>query len=217
MTRETWLASVKQYVSSSAEVKQRNGGYDLSLYCDHCGKRTVALHMNSRCDPQQLSKRLTAIGWRMGNRLACPEHRERKERTMDHVDQGIEKPPLVIDKPSGQERAEASEKAKKAKRECISILEDVFNPVKGCYVPGENDETVGRTVGLSPQAVRLIREEFFGVIKRPPELDELFSQIEALATSLDEWRGNINGEAEGFSAQPANLKARINNVANRYG
>lgn len=214
MTKETWLSAVRHHVSASAEVRPKGVASILSLYCDHCTKRMDALTMKSRGDPEQLAKRLNAIGWRLGRRLACPTHRnERKEHSMPNdtappVAYDIEQPALVL---------AATEKAKRAKRECISILEDVFNVEKGCYSTGESDETVGRTVNLAPAAVAKIREEFFGPIKRPPELAELFAAIEDATARMTEWQGNVNKEAASYDSELANLRGRVETVARRYG
>ena len=93
------------------------------------------------------------------------------------------KPTLsIVAEPSAKS---ASERAKAAKREAISLLDDVFDLEHGRYRGAETDASVGATVGLSADAIRLLRDEFGYAMKRPTELDELATEIVEARKAFD--------------------------------
>lgn len=210
MTGQRYQTGLRRELHREAAIHEGLDGMHVWLPCVNCGPMQ-AFHMRGKLPPDVIRNKLLDQGWSFnGNRKAvCPKHKPaRRERP---VSETVETPVT-----STEDKAAASDRAKRAKRDAIMLLDDVFDVAKGCYKPGENDESVGKVVGLSLQAVATIREEFYGPIKRPPELDALFAALENAQSRITQFRGETNRTLEAMVGEVTQLRARIEAVARRY-
>jgi hypothetical protein len=81
--------------------------------------------------------------------------------------------------------ATPSPAAAKKQVELIRLLSEQFDPDKGRYAQGWDDNKVAATVGLSIQAVVSFRDAGFGPLKNP-ELDSLTQEIHDLKAKVNE-------------------------------
>lgn len=177
-------ADLRKFVHREAKLLAGNGtgGYNLTLPCSKCGPITV--HLGVKLPPDQVAKRLKNRGWTLGKNCVCPDHE--KEPAMPKSDL-MNETSLA---PSGTAAPPPTDKARVARRETIMLLEDVFDVSTGRYREGEDDASVGRVTGLAKEAVAKLREEFYGPLKVPTELETLRENISKLRKELE-----MNGSA----------------------
>lgn len=203
-----YVNALKRDVHRDAQLLCKLDGFTVMLPCTGCGI-IEAFRMNKRIPPDQIKKKLQDQGWTFesNRRATCPAHKPaRKEKSMD----------TTVNKPSGEEQEQASERARAAKRETVLLLEDVFDVERGCYKGGESDESVGKTVGLSPQAVQFIRESFFGPIKRPPELASVDGALRALEQRHEAMVRESNEAIKAAAEELRNMRQRVDALMRKY-
>lgn len=209
-----YFDALRRDVHKFASIRNAIDGFHVTVPCLKCGP-VEAFHMRSKIPTDQIANHLKRQGWTFlnGKRAYCPEHppvkppRERKDYDVDHT-----AVPVEI-----ETRQSASDKAKAAKRSTVLLLEDVFDVEKGCYRGGENDESVGRVVGLSAQAVQFIREEFGYTIKRPPELAAVMDEIKSITDRVETFSANNAENVTAFLNELRTLRQRVEVIARKYG
>lgn len=206
---EAYIAALRRDVHRDARLVTRMDGFTVHLPCTGCGI-VEAFAMTKKIPTEQITNKLKDKGWTFerNRRATCPMHSRREKKVEQTVDKPVRSP---------EEKDTTSEKARRAKRETVLLLDDVFDVDKGCYRGGESDESVGRTVGLSPQAVQFIRESMFGPIKRPPELAQLFDDLKDLSGRVAAHASDARAAEEALAHELDALRKRIDAVARKYG
>jgi hypothetical protein len=74
-------------------------------------------------------------------------------------------------------QAAASDAARTAKRLTMLAIDECFNVEKGCYKQGSSDATIAKELGIAEETVVRLREEFYGPLKAPDEIQDLLTQI----------------------------------------
>ncbi|MFL5900892.1 MAG: hypothetical protein ACJ75S_06800 [Solirubrobacterales bacterium] len=124
-----------------------------------------------------------------------------------------------------------SARAKAARREVMQWLEESFEltgPEKGRYKAGVTDATIAKETGCSEDAVKKIREEFFGLLDKPKELDGISAEIGTLrlaaaelerkaTEAADEIKRNATAEAEVIRRKATELTERLNKISREQG
>lgn len=95
--------------------------------------------------------------------------------------------------------ASSTDAAKKNKRTVIIALEDYFDEAARQYRNGQSDDKVAEELGLAPAFVAMVREEFFGKLAEPSEVQAMRSEVAALEKSV------------------AGIKARLDTLVSRNG
>lgn len=104
-----------------------------------------------------------------------------------------------------------SAKAKAAKREVMAWLEESFEitgPEKGRYKAGVTDATIAKETGCAETVVRQLREDFFGQLDKPREIDAISVEVGNLMLAAKELENKAEQEAQRI-IQSAKLEAKV--------
>lgn len=177
-------------------------GFKVTVPCDHCGKDVDGFHMRSKLPPEQIRKKMQNAGWTFngGKRAVCPHHQQRVAPPVAN-----DEAPMTEVKDAPVESA--TDKAKRARRETIMLLDEVFDASIGRYRKGETDASVASVTGLSPEAVAKLREEFYAPLAPdpvPPEVKAALKELEGLQR-----------HADGLLEEAGRMQTRINTVGER--
>jgi len=122
--------------------------------------------INGRLPPAGIVKtHFTRRGWEISRKATCPAcQRKPKMADISHA-----KPILHI----ATTDAAKSEAARKARRLVYQALEDRYDDVKKRYRPTYSDKTVAKECDVAEAFVKQIREEDFGPLSVPDEVQAL--------------------------------------------
>ena len=156
-------------------VRSNRGQPRVCATCDDCGREetVAAIHGKSGGDGfGQAAQKLQKMGWSYLHRhLRCPNcEAKRKVVPMKKAE-------------------EPQDPTKKQRLEIISMLMEVYDLEKECYLNGDTDTTVANVLDVRPGWVSQIREAEFG----PDGGNE---DIESLKSSLAELEREIKGDAQ---------------------
>lgn len=189
------------------------GRFHTKARCEDCGTERVWTTRTVH-EPGIAVTRAHKAGWETGKRLVCPECQQKRRKPKEEV--------KVVETVNAPMVAEAtpSDAAKKAKRLVYMALEDYYDDGKKAYKPGWTDDRIAKEVGCAEAFVARIREDDFGPVGVPPELEAFRKEVEAAAAVEEEARvraeiaAKLAGDAkEGVRA----LEARLNAMAVKNG
>lgn len=195
----SYVASLKSYIPGAVH----HNNFAASVVDVPCGKcqRMVegAHHCARRMPPDNIVKVLKTRGWTIGTsakKHVCPNHR-RKDHEMKGLHM-VETSETAI----AASQVAASDAARCAKRAVLDWLGESFDVEAGRYkTEAVTDATIAKETGVSEATVKQLREDFFGPMKAPPELQTVLSELQRI-------------EAEGKAQQEA-LVARIKTLNDR--
>jgi hypothetical protein len=194
----------------TAQIVAGPDGYRLSLHCVECDQRKLAFHMRNRLPDRQVSKKIEAYGWTLGRKPVCPDHKQEKPT----VNGTTHTPPIQA---IADHAAEVTDKARRARREALSFLEDCFDAPKGCFKGGENDASIAKACDLSEAAVAKLREEFYGPLKTPPELAAFVTELDAMKKDIAVLRRDSATRLEAMETRIEAYRKRIEAFATARG
>ena len=205
----------------------------------------VDVEMPTKFPHDVIKKKLQAKGWGFhGRKPVCPdcmEHdRETRENQRNAVDAApapqaekevpMETSATAIAAATAQQST-PSARAKAARREVMQWLDESFEltgPEKGRYKAGINDATIAKETGCSTEAVAKIREEFFGALDKPKELDCISVEVGNLKLAAgelertakeaaDELMRNARAEAEVIRRKADEIAQRLTRISREQG
>lgn len=199
-------------------------GQTLHLPCAR-GHR-VDFTLNTRLPPEVLAKKLLQKGWTIGSRLLCPKHSTKTkaptpapQEEIEDMKQmnviSIEQKALQV--PVTQATPASSDAARSAKRAAMQWLDEAFDVTKGQYNSGVSDDTIAKETGLAPAKVKELREEFYGALKVPSELDALMREMAGIYTRLEQMNAEHSARHEAIVAAANAIDARIESLAKLNG
>lgn len=138
-----YLTDLNHDVHRHATLRADRTGFTVLVPCPSCPYPVEAFTMRGKMPTDQIANYMKRNGWTFdGNKKAvCPNH---SIKLKPPVEEPMNDPVLNVIHAQNQA---ASDKAKRAKRETVALLEDVFDVPKGCFRAGESDESVGRLSG----------------------------------------------------------------------
>ena len=147
-----------------------------------CTAGHVAEHrMNSAVPPQGVSRLLQQAGWILAHSKAtCPEHAI-KEKTVASTPNRTE---TAVMAPTPASIAEQSAAAKRVHRAVMEALMSVYDDDGKSYTGGYTDAKVADETGAATEYVRKVREDYFGPIAQPGEIDGLRKSIDELRAGI---------------------------------
>lgn len=224
MTINTYLDALQKAVPGAIYHADRVSVW-IDVPCNGCGRLVKrAWHGKSRMPPVRLSRILKERGWTVGNRKnkhICPDHQPM--RTIAEVwspDPGTVK---IIDVDEREDEMtetvemSPSDKARNARRETILLLEEVFNPETGRFKAGEDDASVASVTGLSTEAVGKLREEFYGPLKVPGEIEAALAELTGISKSITATREHFTGELIRLENRVADVQKRVDALVEKNG
>lgn len=166
-----------------------------------CGA-TETMNSERPLPPDQFAKKFKAKGWTLGKRSACPSCRShpKKEGQIE-----MASTPTTERQPSDAARVQ--------RRMIYIALETGYDEAARRYRPGTTDETIAKEVGCAANAVKIVREEFFGPAAppEPPEITALRTDILAAAKMAQDHRS----EADRLLAQASAFEGNVQTLTNR--
>lgn len=112
---------------------------------------------------------------------------------------------------------ERSAAAKRAHRAVIAWLEESFDEDAGRYKSGMSDASIAKETGASPEYVAKVREEYFGPLKEPPEMEAIRAEMLQLHQEAERLRKDADAAAKALEAKVDALGERIIKMARSNG
>lgn len=166
---DVYRAKVEREIPGAHTRHDKDHQVIVDLPCASCGTLLRDVYSTfKRMPPDVILNQLKRKGWHIGKKSSqhiCPNHTKEKSVTET-------KPQQVVPAPS--------DVARKAKRDAIAWLDEAFNVDKGTYRAGVTDKSISTEVGLSVAAVAELREQLYGPIKMPEELQAFASRLDAI-------------------------------------
>lgn len=102
-------------------------------------------------------------------------------------------------------KPQPSDAAKRAKRMVYQALEDYYDDTKKAYRPGYSDESIAKETGAALDFVRRIREEDFGPLGVPPELQTLIDHAASLREEIGTAFASYQSRLDSFNSRITTL------------
>jgi hypothetical protein len=219
-----WCSKVKPREWKGLKPEKPVGGiYAVEAHCStpDCGK-VFRLELHRMEPPQSCIKKIERQGWRIGNKITCPQHsgrtRPQKEEAMGtdngrQAGAGTTRAAALAGTSSGAAgvalATAASDAARLGKRMVYQWLEECYSPgPPPGYKDGMTDARVAQECNVSPELVKKIREEDFGPLSAPPELIAVQDQLTAgyaKATEMEREARRFRGDLDQLKAHLADL------------
>jgi hypothetical protein len=175
---------------------------------------TVDFELSPHTSPDVAAKRLLRAGWTIGKHLTCPEHTRKKrapepkiiikeELMPDVLPAAVDLPP-----PTVTAKAPPSDRARAAQREALNWLTESFNVEKGTYAKDVSDLTIAKETGLATAVVAKLREDFYGPLKAPGEIEEFRNALKNL-------RDDISAQGETLRQAVRTLELRLDRLCEK--
>lgn len=170
----------REHVGNGFYLVNHNNATRLMLGCsaEGCGVH-VMMGGDTGIAPALAVKKARKMGWRQKrSSWYCRDHQGSNHKPEEDIDMSKV---LKLQ----QDNAVATEKARAAKRQAMMYLDDYFGG-DGRWTEGHTDATCAETVGLSVDAVKQIREEFYGPLSPtvPPEVAALRKDIDDMIDTV---------------------------------
>lgn len=164
--------------------------------------------------PDQFAKKFKTKGWNLGKRPACPSCRShpKKEGQIE-----------MASTPTAERQPHQPTDAARVQRWMIYIaLETGYDEAARRYRPGTTDETIAKEDGCAANAVKIVREEFFGPAAppEPPEITALRADILAAAKMAQDHRSEADrllAQASAFEGNVQTLTDRLDRICKAQG
>lgn len=116
-----------------------------------------------------------------------------------------------------------SAKAKAARREVMQWLDESFELTgaeKGRYKAGVTDASIAKETGCSEDAVKKIREDFYGALDRPKALDTIMAEVDSLKAAanliITETEAAVNAMMDETKAKAKALHDKADKLKYRF-
>ena len=183
------------------------------IVCARCGE-TDDVVVADRGLGAWIEKKFAAAGWSIGatdRRDFCPGCAGSVRRVNKETDEMAKAPTLNVGSPPVP--AARSEDARKARLDVDLMLVDNFDPTKGRYREGWDDERVAREAGMSVDFVAKRREAEHGPLREaidPAKLSALAAEFSALELALRGKLDEVVRQVQEASVRLGTIRGEIN-------
>lgn len=177
--------------------------------CARCGGHAVEKLERPLPEPNVLRKRFVAAGWGVKRKCTCPHCLRPKK--VEPKEKPVKQPfkvkftpkapsyiqaldaqklrkntmknnvtPIAVKAPND----DTSDAAKQARRDAHSMLELYFDIQNGCFKEGYSDKRIAEETGAAELWVIKRREEEFGALGAPPEIQEMRMEIISMGRDI---------------------------------
>lgn len=201
----TWPTAVARRIGMGGVVDYTLAprvGITLHIPCAK-GKHVVDIKVRPGLSPDGVVKSMLNHGWTCGSNPVCPEHsrKPRKPNPAPIVQKDVPEMATAPDTVKPQ----PSDAAKRAKRLVYQALEDYYDDTKKAYRPGHSDDSIAKETSAALEFVRKIREEDFGPLGVPPELQILIDHAASLRREMTEAFASYQSRIDSFNTRIATL------------
>ena len=171
-TKADWEVNVHHEIPNASV---RVNGVTVSCGCGATGDVDFA---RNRLPPVAIRKKIIQQGWKLtGKRAICPTCQQKEPAPMPET-----KPENVAALPSVNQTPDA----RKVHRAVMGWLEESYDEDAKRYRDTFSDQTIADETGASVQYVAKCREDYFGPLAMPSELETLTKALKALDDKLHE-------------------------------
>lgn len=227
MARAGVLAKIPTARWLGIEPGSRDGRFTAHLKCDDCGTE-IEWTAPKMPAPEIVVGKFKAKGWRhQHKKWTCPNHKapkaapapaEPKEKPMSDpkpVLRGIPTGGSIV-APATPSPA-PSDAARNQRRLAFMSIEEAYDEAAKRYRPGFSDATIAAELKMAENAIKLIREEFFGPAAppEPPEIIALRQELETAGDQAQTFRADADkmaSQASALEGHVATLKQRLDRI-----
>lgn len=168
------------------EVSVLGGRLSARVECHSCGSHEE-WHIATKTPPAEiLRKHFSQKGWRMSKRSICPACTSKAQKP-----QIVKEVQMTNVAPIKPEPA-PTEAVKAARRKANELLMFHFDVEAGRYDEGWSDERVAKESDMPVAWVLKRREDEYGTLKEPQEIDEIRGELYNLTERLAELRSKLD-------------------------
>jgi len=194
-TKPQWEESLRREVPGG--VPHNTG---VLVTCE-CGSTLDVIYPSGRLPPVAIRQKLQRKGWRIQRRTcqcpACwgkvpansneePEAMVSTTVAQDTAIREMNERKAVEEVPLPSERQTPN--ARKVHRAVMGWLEEAYEEEHKRYKRGFSDISIAEETGAAPQYVAKVREDYFGALGTPPEIEKLTAALDAASRELSELR-----------------------------
>ena len=136
------------------------GRVTYSAPCRKC-PNIWTFEFSQRVPPAEVAKKARRDGWATGKKFVCPDCQQKEHTKM-------EPKPTVF---------EMSDAVRRAQREAMELIEADYDMTAKHYRGKTTDKIIADTCKLSEKRVAELREQFFGPLAEPSEIDEIRKEM----------------------------------------
>lgn len=179
-TKADWEVNVHHEIPNASV---RTNGITVTCACGATGDVDFA---RNRLPPVAIRKKIIQQGWKLtGKKAICPTCQQKEPAPVTD-----RKPVTIADLPSENvatlPSVNQTPDARKAHRAVMGWLEEAYDEDAKRYRDGFSDQTIADETGASVQYVAKCREDYFGPLSMPSELEALTKALKALDDKLHE-------------------------------
>ena len=120
-------------------------------------------------------------------------------------------PPLA---PAG---AAPSDAARAIRRAVLVWLDEAYDVTKHVYRAGVTDESIAKETGSAVEAVKKLREEFYGPLAEPTELAEVRAEIAAIRKETSGARDALDMKLSALNGRMVAAEQKLERAAKAGG
>lgn len=200
-------------------------GVILEIPCTggHIAEHTLDRMLPPDAMPRQLAQR----GWRLARRKAtCPDCVNKEKPVSSHLvtraelsaeplpRQPAAPPPAVA---AVAPEREATPDAKRVHRTVMEALMSVYDDDAKRYTGGYTDARVAEETGAALAYVAKVREDYFGPIAEPAEIEELRAELKGLREGISSINETYNRAIKALETRAGEIEATIVKLAQANG
>lgn len=164
------------------------GRVTYSAPCRKCQSIWV-FEFAQRVAPEEAAKKARRDGWTTGKKFVCPECQQKERMRM-------EPKPTVV---------EMSDAVRKAQREAMELIEADYDMVAKRYRGKTTDKIIADTCKLSEKRVAELREQFFGPLAEPSEIEDIRKEMAKV-------HADVEAAMRSFEASQKLLSSRLDSL-----
>lgn len=181
------------------------GRHVVMLPCRRCPGLVEAFSSPNHIPPEIIPQKIRERGWLIGRTAAkhqCPNHA--KEKPMPSPSTAAAAPVPTPD-------------ARAAGRAAMDWLGESFDLTSGRYSPGVSDATIAKEVGMSELAIAQLREQFFGPLREPSEIEAIRAQLNGLEDQASTLVGNAERLSTSLLAEVKEIGRKLDRLTQANG
>lgn len=223
----------------------RTSAHNVLLIIECNEGHDVEVGFNQMFPPEIVRKKLMHAGWDCHHGAKCPACVRKPKPIHKKPDLKVVPPAPSVpanDHPAPQQEIEVMQnqsststvaiaaatataqettaKAKAARRQVLQWLDESFDITgedQGRYKAGVTDASIAKETGCSEKAVVEIREEFYGKLAKPRELDNILAEVGSLLLAADQLEKNAIAEAGVLRGKATDLQKRLDKISRDNG
>lgn len=211
--REGYSTTLNNYIPGALVRGDQDAAIIISLLCKTCGDEVEAFRSNVFMPPDQVLKMISQRGWHVGNgprKHVCPSHKKEKKMAANDVAAPLRAVPAAVP-------LVPSPDAKAARREALQWIAEAYDVATGRYADGTTDASIAKETKLSENAVAELREEFYGPLKMPSDIETAMRELRDIESKRTAMVADFASLATALRERTDAVSARIDALKRANG